>query len=220
VERRKRNKARLATRQMQGLCKNEWMAATATDSTCADGPRESVNQRLSLKGPPLPLPLRYALDPHPAAPQCQSANHVSHPAPVHAANSWSTNGAALVVHMRALQLHQQWLSRNLCHTFCPASPPVSFSSRLAHCDSSMAAIFGAPSTEILHRRALHALQQLSPQSDLYSHLILECLTVFVFPTLHLVVLSTAVAGQPDCVPTPPEFCFAPWLTGTAAAEYE
>jgi hypothetical protein len=76
-----------------------------------------------------------------------------------------TSGAALVVHMRALQLHQQWLYRNLCDTFCLASPPASLSSRLAHCDSSMAAIFGAPSAEILHRRALHALhalQQLSP----------------------------------------------------------
>jgi hypothetical protein len=36
-------------RDKAGLCKNEWMAATATDSTCAGGPRESVNQRLSRK---------------------------------------------------------------------------------------------------------------------------------------------------------------------------
>ena len=156
-----------------GLCKNEWMAAT--QGKChpeAEGP---------------PLPLRYALDPHPAAPQCPSANHVSHTLglfmpPILGARV-GTSGAALVVRKSALQLRKQWLSRNLCDGFCPALSPVSLSSLLAHCDGSMAAIFGAPAESILHQRALHALQQLSPQSDLYSNLILgcACLTVFVLP---------------------------------------
>ena len=103
-----------------------------------------------------------------------------------------TSGAALVVRMCALQLRKQWLSRNLCDTSCPALPPdsISPSSLLAHCDSSMAAISGAPFNRNPSQKALHALQQLSPQSDLYSHLILACvcacLTVFVLPTSYLV----------------------------------
>ena len=96
VERRKRDEARNTARQMRDFVidyKNEWMAATATErrgDACAD-PQGKC--RREAKGPPLPLPLplRYALDPHSAAPQCQSANHVSHPAPVHAANSSSTS---------------------------------------------------------------------------------------------------------------------------------
>lgn len=123
-----------------------WRRRRRSDA-CAD-PQGKC--RREAEGPPLPL--RYALDPHPAAPQCQSANHVSHPAPVHAANSSSTSwGRAAqpwssAYTVSALPLRNQWLSRNLCDTFCPASLPVSLSNLLAHCDSSMAAIFGAPRT--------------------------------------------------------------------------
>jgi hypothetical protein len=83
----------------------------------------------------------------------------------------------------------------------------------------MAAIFGAPSAEILHRRALHPACPaavvpaicsvlLSPQ-DARVSLCLFCPHHTQFPVV-------ALAGQPDCVP---KVLFrSPWLTGCAAAE--
>ena len=148
VERRKRdearNTARLGIRQTRDFVRNEWMAATATERRLR-GPPGQVSTRGQGSTTPSSVCARSA--------SSGSAMSIREPRLTPCACSCrqffeyelGASGAALVVRIAisALLLRNQWLSRNLCDTFCPASLPVSLSNLLAHCDSSMAAIFGA-----------------------------------------------------------------------------
>ena len=180
-------------------------------------------RRREAQGPPLPL--RYALDPHPAAPQCQSANHVSHPAPVHAANSWNTSGyeqpslgrphariafAPSIVAVTSMPLRY----------FLPCVATRDFyqsSSCLAHRDSSIAAIFGAPSTETSPKKpcmpcmtcSIYPRNLICTPTTSSWNLQSACLTLFVLLTSYLVGgLLLLWLGNQNAFQTPLELCFA------------